>query len=341
MISQEEFIMIHELRKKGYSIREIARISGLDRKTVRKRLKEAELQAVTRGGSKVTKLDPYKEFIRNWINKSTARIPSSVIFTEIKTHGYQGQLRILQEFLTIEYKKRTVPEPVIRFETAPGFQAQVDWTTIRSGKEPIYAFVMTLGYSRNSFVYFTNNMLSQTLIECHHKAFAYFGGVPKTILYDNMKTVVEKRDAYGTDQHKFHGELLELSKDYGFTIKLCKPYRARTKGKVERFNGYLKGNFYRPLVAKLIDTDIKVSVGLLNSHIGNWLNTANSRVHGTTGKKPVDLLQEEVSCFLEYHKPVTPTQLSEANLAKKLIDIPITPIIQPALKAYDRLVVAQ
>ena len=339
MISQEEFIMIHELRKKGYSIRAISKITKIDRKTVRKRLKEAELKPLMKNSNRCSKLSEYKEFILNWINKSTARIPAIVIFREIKANGYQGSLRILQEFLTKEYRKRVEPEPIIRFETAPGYQAQVDWTTIRFGKEPIYAFVMTLGYSRSSYVYFTDNMVSETLIECHHRAFAYFSGVPETILYDNMKTVVEKRDAYGMNEHKFHDGLSELAKTYGFTIKLCKPYRARTKGKVERFNSYLKSNFYRPLVAKLSDSEIKVSVGLLNSHIGSWLNIANSRIHGTTGKQPVDLLAEEVNSLLEYYQPITPAKVVEQNLANKLINVPIIPIEQPSLNAYDRLVV--
>lgn len=337
MISQEEFIMIHELRKKGYSIRAIAKLTKIDRKTVRKRLKEAELKPLVKNSNRCSKLDDYKEFILNWINKSTARIPAIVIFREMKANGYQGSLTILQEFLTNEYRKRIVPEPLIRFETAPGYQAQVDWTTIRSGKEPIYAFVMTLGYSRCSYVYFTDNMISETLIECHHKAFAYFGGVPKTILYDNMKTVVEQRDAYGTNEHKFHDGLLELTKAYSFAIKLCKPYRAKTKGKLETFNSYLKSNFYRPLVAKLSDSEIKVSVGLLNSHIGNWLNIANSRIHGTTSKRPIDLLAEEVNCFLEYYQPITPAKVVEQRLANKLINVPIISIQQPSLNAYDRL----
>lgn len=338
MISQGEFIMIHELKKQGYSLRQIARISGLDRKTVCSRLKEHELKRNKRRRMS-SKLDPYKSFIINWINKSTSRIPGPVILEEIKLHGYTGSLRILQEFLTLEYRKRKIPEPLIRFETEPGYQAQVDWTTIRCGKEPIYAFVMTLGYSRNSFVYFTDNMLSSTLIECHHKAFAYFGGVTQTILYDNMKAVVEKRDAYGTNEHKFHPALLDLAKSYGFTIKLCKPYRAKTKGKVERFNSYLKSNFYRPLVAKLIDTDVKVSVGLLNSHIGGWLNLANTRIHGTTDKRPLDLLAEELNTMLEYYVPVEPAKLIEESLAQQLIHVPVIPIKQPSLNVYDRLVV--
>ncbi len=132
---------------------------------------------------------------------------------------------------------------------------------------------MTLGYSRASFVYFTNDMESTTLIDCHHKAFAYFGGVPKTILFDNMKTVVNKRDAYGDGQHHFNEQFYALSRDCGFTIKLGQPYRARTKGKVERFNHYLKGNFYRPLIAKLSGEIIQITADLLSS---GWFQITNN-----------------------------------------------------------------
>lgn len=107
MISQEEFIMIHTLRKQGYSLREIVKISGIDRKTVRKRLKQPELSSIIRNNKKLGKLDEYKPYILKWIGKSDARIPSTAILPEIQRYGYTGSLRILQEFLTNEYRKRT------------------------------------------------------------------------------------------------------------------------------------------------------------------------------------------------------------------------------------------
>jgi len=334
----EEFTVIHVLKRQGYSIRAIARITGIDRRTITKGLKEAELQPIVRTNKKISKLERYKQFIINWINKSESRIPSTVILEEIKQYGYVGSLRILQEFLTKEYAKRTKPDQVIRFETAPGYQAQVDWTTVRAGRNAIYAFAITLGYSRASFVWFTDNMSSSTLINCHHRAFAYFGGVPKTILYDNMKTVVEQRNAYGYNLHKFHRELLDLSKTQGFNIKLCQPYRAKTKGKIERFNSYLKSNFYRPLVAKFVDTPIVITVELLNSHILNWLNKANNRIHGTTGKIPNELLSDEVQYLSTYVKPLELTKLTDSKKDKSLSTLPVIAIQQPALTVYDGLV---
>jgi transposase len=86
--------------------------------------------------------------------------------------------------------------------------------------------------------------MQETFQECTKKAFEYFGGIPKTILYDKLKSVVIQRDKYGKNQHGFNENFLDFAKTYKFIPKICKPYRAQTKGKVERFNDYLKGNFF-------------------------------------------------------------------------------------------------
>ena len=345
MITEREFIMIHELKKQGYSIRAIARITGKDRKTITRHLKTAELLTIKRSNHKPSKLTEFKAYVLERISQTTSRIPSGVILKELRSAGYSGSLRTLQEFLKLEYAKRIKADPVVRFETAPGYQAQVDWTTIRTGKYPIYAFVMTLGYSRTSYVCFTNNMESATLIACHHKAFAYFGGIPKTILFDNMKTVINTRDAYGNGNHRFNEAFNQFAKECGFVIKLCKPYRAKTKGKVERFNHYLKNNFYRPLAAKLSGGFIKITVELLNSYITGWLNEANSRIHGTTNKKPIEMLNDEVPCFIHYAGLVVAATTEVAQPLATRINLKLLPtaallpIEQPALTNYDRLVV--
>ena len=68
------------------------------------------------------------------------------------------------------------------------------------------------------------------------QAFAYFGGVPQHVLFDNTGTVVIERDPYGEGRHRWHNQMLALADTYGFMPKLCRPYRAKTKGKVERFH---------------------------------------------------------------------------------------------------------
>ena len=333
MISKGDYIVIHDLYAQGKSIREIARLLKIDRRTVSKKLQEVEYKgASSRTRTKASLLEPYKAYILEFINKSKYRIPYSVILEDIQEFGYKGKRTILQEFLTMEYKKLKISnDPVVRFETEPGEQMQVDWTTMRWGKSPIYGFVATMGYSRQTFIYFTNNMESSTLVNCHEQAFLFFAGVPKSILYDNMGTIVITRDAYGKGKHRFHPAMYDLSKQLGFKIRLCKPYRAKTKGKVERFNSYLKGNFYRPLLIKLRDANLEVTHQVLNQHIYRWLSKANNRIHSTTKRKPSELFIQEQVSLLPY---LTPLPNSEITHSKGL---PLVVVQRTELSEYDQL----
>lgn len=314
MIDKEEFTVIHTLHKRGYSIRAISKVVGLDRRTISKRLKEKELKPYKKIEYK-SKLDPYKKYIVKRVEQASPdKIPSSVIYHEIKKYGYDGKIRILQTFLS-SLNTTVKSEEVIRFETKPSYQAQVDWTIIRSGKNPVYGFVMVLGFSRMAFVYFTDNMRQSTWQDCHVKAFEYFGGVPQTLLYDNLKSVVIQRDKYGKNQHGFNNDFLEFAKD-NFIPKLCKVYRAKTKGKVERFNLYLKRNFYIPLKASLKGSLITIDSTLLNSKIFSWLEIANSRIHDTTKKKPVDMFKKEKHLLQPFYSSVK--EVKTKNKDKKI-----------------------
>jgi transposase len=328
--------VIHTLHKRGYSIRAIAKIVGLNRRTVTKRLKESNLQPYKKRRYK-SKLDSYKEYITLRVNQAYPdKIPSSVIFEELKNYGYDGKIRILQSFLKT-LTTPTVKEEVIRFETKPAYQAQVDWTIIRSGKNPIYGFVMVLGFSRMAFVYFTDNMRQETWQECHMKAFEYFGGVPQTLLYDNLKSVVIQRDKYGKNQHGFNNDFLEFAKD-NFIPKLCKVYRAKTKGKVERFNLYLKCNFYIPLKSALKGSKITIDTTLLNSKVFSWLEMANSRIHNTTKKKPIELFKEEKALLKPFYisaKEIKKEINTYSNIDLSKLDIDIS--YHTTISDYERV----
>ena len=114
-------------------------------------------------------------------------------------------------------------EPLVRFETAPGMQMQVDFVAIRRGRDRLSAFVATLGYSRMSFVHFVTDERIETVLACLRRSFDAVGGVAVQVLFDNMKTVVLERDAYGAGRHRFHPQLLSLSRDLGFSIRLGRP----------------------------------------------------------------------------------------------------------------------
>jgi transposase len=285
---------IEVLRKHGFSLRKIAAEVGCAVNTVRSHLAAGETPKYARQKKRISKLAAYEDHLR--ARQAAAHpdwIPATVLQREIVALGYQGGISQLRAFLrTI---RPAIPaDPVVRFETEPGEQLQVDWVEFRQGGTPLYAFCATLGYSRASHVEFVTDMKVGTLIDCHQRAFAAFGGVPKRILYDNMKTVVLERNVDGSGEHRYHAGFLDYARHCGFVIKLCRPYRARTKGKVERFNGYLRRSFYVPLVARLKQAGLRLDAVTANAEVRRWQSEiANQRLHGTTGIKPADRLLEE------------------------------------------------
>lgn len=327
---------IRVLKRQGWSIRAIARETGLSRVTVRRYLEDPE--AAARYGPREprpTKLEPYIEYLLGRVKAARpAWIPATVLFREIRERGYEGGLSQLKAYLAP--LKVAEPEPLVRFETQPGEQMQADFTYVRRGRYPLLAFVATLGYSRASYVRFTVGEDTQTLCTCLRESLIYFGGVPAHVLLDNPKTVVIERDCYGEGQHRFNRELLALAEEFGFRPRLCRPYRAKTKGKVERFNGYLKGSFLVPLAATLKQAGLKLDLTAANSHIGPWLqNVANARVHGTTGEVPNVRLQLEREKLQAL--PVSVAAIPSIRVARgSLVPMPYESLQHP-LSVYDSL----
>lgn len=300
MIGKEECMEIKILsEKQGKSIREIARITGHSRNTVRKFLRSAAEPRYKQREKRPRKLDPFKGFLKERVKAALPhRLPAPVLAREIKSLGFDGSVRLLQSHLATLYASRE-PEPLVRFETEPGKQMQADWCELRKGKDPLYAFVATLGWGRAGFVIFTTSQRFEVLRECHEQAFSYFGGVPHEVLYDNMKTVVLERNAFGEGKHRFNPALWDTAKHFGFMPRLCKPYRAKTKGKVERFNRYLRYSFYYPLVSKLKQAGLTLDVATANIEVRKWLDeVANCRVHGETNERPCDRLEIERQAML-------------------------------------------
>ena len=294
MKPKEVYVEIQLLSKHGLSLRQIAAEVGCAVNTVRRHLALEAVPKYERKVKRTTKLAQFEEYLRE--RQKAAHpdmIPATVLYREIAASGYQGGISQLRAFMRT-LRPAPAVDPVVRFETAMGEQLQVDWVEFRKGSAPLHAFCATLGFSRASYVEFVSNMKVETLIGCHERAFAAFGGVTKRVLYDNMKTVVLER-AYGDGQHRYHAGFLDYAKHCGFVIKLCQPYRAKTKGKVERFNGYLRRSFYVPLASRLAQSGQKLDVITANVEVAHWLNeVANARVHGTTKELPALALQREV-----------------------------------------------
>lgn len=285
---------IRVLARQGHGIKAIARELGVSRNTVRKYLRGERSQPKYRPRApRPTKLDPYKDYLHARLEAARPHwIPATVLYREIREQGYPGGISQLKAYLA-PYKQRP-EEPLIRFETPPGKQMQVDFTTIRCGRAPLKAFVATLGYSRATYVLFSEREDSEAWLTGLREAFAYFGGVPEEALFDNAGAIITERDAYGEGEHRWHPALAALADEYGFRPKVCRPYRAKTKGKVERFNRYLKESFITPLAATLKMAGLTLDVPTANAHIGRWLDEiAHQRTHGTTGEKPAARLAEE------------------------------------------------
>lgn len=165
---------------------------------------------------------------------------------------------------------------------------QVDWGEFKMGLLKLHAFIAILGYSRMSYVEFTHDETVDTLIKCLQNAFEYFSGVARSVLFDNMKTVVIKRHAYAKDCHQFQDRLWDYAKHMGFIPRLCKPYRAKTKGKVERFVGYVRFSFFNPLRATFKQNGLQLDTSACNQAVKEWLlEVANVRVHANLKEQPL------------------------------------------------------
>jgi transposase len=286
MLTQEQAVEMWVLKKQGRSIRQIAREMGMARNTVRRYLRE---QRTARYGPRIPrpcKLDAYKAFLQERVAQAKPDwIPATVLLREIQAAGYDGGISQLKAYLAP--MRVIAPDPVVRFETEPGRQMQADFTVIRRGRDRLSAFVATLGYSRATYVRFTEREDFAVWRSCLQAAFEYFGGIPQEVLFDNAKPVIIERDVYGPGQHRWHAGMLHFARDFGFQLRVCRPYRARTKGKVERFNGYLKRSFLVPLAATLRAGGLKLDVDTANREVIRWLSqVANVRVHATTRERP-------------------------------------------------------
>jgi transposase len=280
------------LRRQGRSLRAIARETGLAVNTVRKHLAEEGPPRYGPRPPRPSKLDVFKPYLIERVEAARPHwIPATVLAREIRERGYEGCERLVSRFVR-SMKPVAKDDPVVRFETEPGRQMQVDWIEFK--RERLSAFVATLGYSRCAYVHYVTDERIDTLVACHVLAFEYFGGVVREVLYDNVKTVVIARDEYGPGLHRFHGTLWDVARHYNFQPRLCRPYRARTKGKVERFNGYLRHSFHVPLLTRLRQAGIRLDRETANVEVLRWLReVANVRVHAEGGFVPAQRLEQE------------------------------------------------
>lgn len=339
---------IKVLKRQRVPLKQIARDTGCSRNTVKKYLQQDDsTPGYTPRPKRVSKLDPFKDYIHSRINAAHPDwIPAAVLYEEILRRGYTGKIRMVSDYVA-GFKPKSLHEPLIRFETPPGQQMQVDFTTIRRNATPLKAFVATLGYSRASYVRFYEHERTDAWIDGLVRSFEFFGGVPKEVLFDNAKAIILERDAYAKGEHRFNPSLLSLAQAYGFKPRVCRPYRAKTKGKVERFNRYLKASFVIPLQATFTTAGLSLDAYTINGYTGAWLTgTANARVHATTHEVPNARLIPEQQALLPL--PVMPMPICHGNhisstghntqpSTAQRVPIPLESLQHP-LSRYDQLI---
>ena len=233
-------------------------------------------------------LDPYKALLAETLEQHP-RLRATRLFEMARDRGYTGSVVQLRRYVrSIRPAPRT--EAFLRLATLPGEQAQVDWGhfgKIRVGhaERALSCFVMVLSWSRAIYARFTFDQTLESFMRCHVEAFSALGGVPRTILYDNLKSVVLERAG---DHTRFNENMLFLAGHYHFAPKPCAPYRGNEKGKVERTIQYLRHGFF---AARRFTT-----IQDLNAQLAGWIErTANARkVPGDPASRLVrDALEEE------------------------------------------------
>jgi transposase len=289
MITVDQSMDIRILHREGLSIRAIAQRTGHARNTVRKVLR-GQHSNTFKTPERTSKLEPFHDYLtRRWFE---FRLNALRLHQEVAQQGYDGSVDTVRRFIkTLKDQEARSAKATVRFETPPGKQAQVDWAECGRFFDPsigrdrtLYAFVMTLGYSRMMYVCFTWSMKLADLLTCHEEAFAYFGGCPELILYDNMKQV-------RISNTKWNAAFIDFAQHYGFTAKTHRPYRPRTKGKVERAVDYLKDGFLAGRSFNGLDD--------VNAQVMHWLeHTANPRIHGTTAQRPIDRFEQERAALI-------------------------------------------
>jgi transposase len=292
MVRQERWEEMRRLaRQERLPIAEIARRLGLDRKTVRHWLRANAWKAYQRPPRAGTLLAPHTAYLQE--RAPRVGYSAQILFQELRQRGYSGSYDTVKLFVQPLRAAGLHAERVQRrFETPPGQQSQIDWGTatvpFRARPQVRHVFVLTLGFSRRSFYRcFPNETLPQFL-DAHEQAFAYFGGHTREHLYDRPRTVCQ-----GTVGGRIHwNPTFRAFADYwGFEPRVCQPYRAQTKGKVESGVKYFKGNF---LPGREFVDDVHFDEALLE-----WMTTiADVRVHGTTHERPRDRFVQEQPALL-------------------------------------------
>ena len=286
MIDFDLYTRIHFLHHQDkLTHQQIAQKLSLNSKTVAKWLACERFEARKSKG-RSSKLDPHKALIRSWLEKHP--YSAQQIFQRlIQQDSYSGGYTTVKEY--VRRVRPRAEKAFLSLSFAPGESAQVDWGhcgTIAVGntRRALSVFVMVLSYSRQMYIEFTLSQKQEHFLACHAHAFDYFGGVPQSVMVDNLKSAVLEHKRGETP--RWNPRYADFARDYGFEIVACNPRSPQEKGRVENGVGYVKKNF---LAGRQFKDFAHIAPGARQ-----WLDLiANQRQHRVTGQKPQDMWESE------------------------------------------------
>ena len=215
---------------------ELARRMNCSRQTINAKLNKQNNANTRKKRIYTSKLDEFKDLIETKVEKYACSAMSIYLLLKNK-YGYSGGYSSVARYVS-DFKNEQKVKVTIRFETTPGYQAQVDWkeklelVDVHNAPYTVNIFLMTLGYSRMKFVKLTFDRTQTTLFDCITSAFEFFGGTTDEILFDNMKTVVDHAKSDFSNV-VINEKFAQFAKDAGFIVRACRAFRPETKGKVE------------------------------------------------------------------------------------------------------------
>jgi transposase len=291
MVGKERWEEIRRLAEGGETVSGIARRLDVDRKTVRSWLRKETWTPYRRVAASEPLLGVHAEFLRE--RAAAVEYSAQILYQELRQHrGFTGSYATVRRFVRpLREAACRADLTWTRFETAPGQQSQVDWGQARVwlGAQPVmrHIFVLTLGYSRRSVYVPCLDETLGTFLDAHETAFEYFGGHTQEHLYDRARTVCYPAEGGA----RWNATFKAFAAYWGFEPRLCQPYRAQTKGKVESGVKYFRRNF---LPGRTFRDDVD-----FGEQLAAWTHdVADVRVHGTTHERPIERFGTEAPALL-------------------------------------------
>jgi len=288
MVDQERWTEIRRMfHEERVSISAIGRRLDVDRKTVRRSLRQATWQPYRRAVGAETLLTAHADFVRD--RAPQVGYSARILYQELRaSRSYTGSYETVKRFVApLREVQGQAERALVRFETPPGQQSQIDWgqatVPFRAGAQVVHVFVLTLGFSRRGFYYACADERLAQFLEAHERAFAHFGGHTREHLYDRPRTVCY---ADNTGRRLWNPTFKAFADYWGFEPRVCRPYRAQTKGKVESGVKYVKRNF--------LPGRTFIDVVDFQTQLDEWNATiADCRLHGTTHEPPITRFERE------------------------------------------------